>query len=736
MGAFRAVWVWVAIMLVGGRVLAAELFVGADADYATLQAAVDAAAPGDTITIRGGYATPGALVDRSLTIRGEFNWQVPANDPAAMTQPNPARGAESVVTSPIRLRYAPSASGTRLLGLFLDLDSPTGGASSAIHFPDHNSGRVTDITIRNNRFRCTGTTAVNGWIGIGGGFMPYADRVLVADNRMGTIIRDNTSAIFVQGRDWTIINNYINHNADGGRISENGRRGFNIWGPDGASSDNLVIAGNLFKDFGGVEGNNWVLQPNGRVSNLLVAHNRFDGSSRDLAFYPAGTNFLIAANSSTNLVVGTTGVGGFSLDLLPGANSFAAGNAMYNLVVRHNLCDVDVGPGDDRAFRWALIRPFSNAAAGSILIERNAVTVRGTAGATALARGAVRIGAGANQDRMDRVGPVTIRDNHFDASGYAAGADAVPAIGVFVAGTDGGRETGGMDLLVANNRMTGFEAGAYVGMAFTGTQPGALPADDDYRFHHNNSIANALGVHGGASGAGIDISGSYFEGNVTNMAGVVTGTPGGAINPVAGRDPDYVVFRGDFNLDNVVDEADRLVWRDHVGQSGPGVTYFHGDAGLDQAVSAADLLVWKRYVGVDINAPAPSPAPAVPPGVPRVQYDAYTGMLRLAGRGSDAWAILLQDGDAALQVLEADTGALGGDWVQAAFGDDGQSGRIEFIDATAGNEPLPAASVAVARLQPGLVESDFGPVTYYTGTGVFQTGITWKAGGGMLFMLE
>lgn len=718
---------WVGLLLISGLagsaklVLGAELFVGSSGgDYTDLATAVAAASAGDTITVRGGYSTLGAIINKPLTIRAELNWNKHGYDPSDMTALNPARGAESTITSPLQLKYSPSSSGTKILGVFFDIPASYASGGSVIHFPDSGSGRVTDIIVRNCRLKCL-STSINGFMGTGGGFNSYANRVLIENNRFGTLMLNNATILFVIGFDWTIKNNYVNHNADGGRTTENGRRGFNIAGTAALPTTNIVVTGNLFKDLGGVTGNSWALQPNGYAGNIVFAYNKFDGCARDMAFYPAGTNFLVAGNMSTNNSYGSGG-GGFSIDLLPGGNLFAKGlNAMTNLVVRHNLCDVDMA--GDKAFRWAVIRPFSNNTdVGSILIERNEVTIRGTAGANTSARGAIRFGSGLYQDRFDLVGPITIRNNSMNAVGYSGGPTNIPSVGLFFPATSSGRSTGGMDLTVANNQIRGFDSGVYVDLAYTGTNQGALPAGDTARFYNNNILTNGLGVNGG-TGAVVSIDGSYFSGNLLDISNSVAGTPASSPNPVAGRDPNYVTFRGDFNLDNAVNSSDYLVWSNNFGLSGPAATYYKGDATLDQMVSATDLLVWKRYNGLDINATAPAAQPTAPAGYPVVKYIPKSGILTIAGNGSAAWGFEITLVSNTASVNAHSEGYLGAGWAFAAFTNWPATNRIEFVDVSAGGSPAPVAAVQVAQFPANLSILSFGTVKYYVGSNVFETAV-------------
>lgn len=702
-------------LLAGASATAATLYVGSGGgDYANLAAAVTAASAGDTITIRGGYSTPGASVTKSnLTIRAENNWSTGANNPADMTQVNPARGAESTVTSPISLPYSTggNASGTKIQGLYFNLAS---GSGSAIHFPDYGTGttRVTDITVSNNRFRDQTASAINGWVGIGGSLVPFADRVLVENNRMGTIMMNNATAVFVEGSDWTIKNNYINHNADGGRTTENGRRGFNIFGQSaGNPSNNIVVTGNLFKDLGGVTGNSWALQPNGNVSNLVMANNKFDGNARDFSFYPVGSNYLIAGNQSKNIAVGTTGTGGTSLDIMPGPLNET------NVVVRQNSFDVDVA--GDKAFRAIRVLAYAGVTAGSLLIENNEITVHGTAGTNTSARGGIRFGAGAGIDSFDLIGPMTIRNNVMDATGYDDGVNNIPSIGFFYADSTGTgtRTTGGMNLSATNNEIKGFNSGAYVDADYTGTVSGTLPTGDSALLTNNNFLNNGLAVGGGTAGAGIGIAGSYFSGNTTNTSGNTYGAAGGSANAVAGRNANYVTFRGDFNLSNAVDATDLATLGTNFGTSGPAATYYKGDATLDQKVGAADFMVWKRFTGLDITSGVPTAQPdaqtAYDAGVPLTQvvanYDAATGNI-LFRTTQNVWGVIINDG--ATDLVASSWGSLPANWATQDW-----SGALDLVDKTAGTSFLTTGTnLVLATVQTGLNPTTAFAQSYWFGT--------------------
>jgi hypothetical protein len=286
---------------------------------------------------------------------------------------------------------------------------------------------------------------------------------------------------------------------------------------------------------------------------------------------------------------------------------------------------------------------------------------------------------------------------------------------------------GAISFTAANNVMDGFLTAA-VGVYDTVPNASDLPAGATVAITNNNFYNMPAGstvlVHS-AGGPFINAVDNFYS----NVAAIVSGNvttnanAAGAFS-VAGRNPNYVTFRGDFNLDNAVTDADRLVWSNHFGAGGPAASYFRGDATMDQTVSAADLLVWRRHNGLDISAAAPALAPAVTPGAPIVQYDPTTGKLGIEGAASTAWAFEIPDGSTNLNVSAHTEGSLGGSWVYAAFTNWPATNRFEFVDCTAGGSPVPGAMTEVATLQLGLSASSFGPVKYYVGSNTFQTAVT------------
>ena len=198
---------WVLVLAVAAGAQSAELFVGSGVgDFVDLQAALAAASAGSTITIRGGYSTPGADVSiPNLTIRGEFNHNINANNPSNLYQLNPARGLESVVTGPISLPTLSGANpdGTKILGLFFDIPSVASAVSAVNFVPGGNDGRaVQNVVVSNNRFRATSPDVLS-WVGSGGNsnYVPHnwADGILVENNRMGDMFVPATNAILSQG---------------------------------------------------------------------------------------------------------------------------------------------------------------------------------------------------------------------------------------------------------------------------------------------------------------------------------------------------------------------------------------------------------------------------------------------------------------------------------------------------------------------------------------------------------
>ncbi len=497
--------------------------------------------------------------------------------------------------------------------------------------------------------------------------------------------------------------------------------------------DLCVIAGNVFDSMGN--------QSIGNVNStmdFIIAENRFLGAGK--------TGRAIIASPRTSqtwdsdmerVLISNNEASGHVLqpfDVTVNGSGFTGDDGWEHLWLRHNRIDVDAAQFQAGGGVCAVSLRFiqNTGGNGPVVFENNEITLTGNRTSSELQ--AIRVVSDAP---TAATGGFLFRNNKLTA---LSPSGAIPYVGLrFDTNDVSFGAMGAIQFTAANNTFDGFLTAA-VGVCDTVPDASDLPAGASVSITNNNFYNMAVGstvlVHN-AAGPYINAVDNFYSSVADIVSGNVTTNANAAgAFAVAGRNPAYVTFRGDFNLDNAVTAADRLVWSNHFGLVGAAASYFRGDATLDQAVSAADLLVWKRHSGVDISAMSPAPSPATTPDVPKVAYNAYLGTLRIHGGASMAWAFVLPEGTAAFDVGGVNAGALGAGWRYAAFTGPGATNRIEFVDTTAGDNPAPAAAAPVAQLQSGLGAAAFGPVTYYVGSNACQTDVTWIPGGATILLLR
>ncbi|WP_157942202.1 FlgD immunoglobulin-like domain containing protein [Salinibacter altiplanensis] len=205
------------------------------ADYASIQAAIDAADAGATIEVRDGLYAEDLTVDKTLTLEGA-NAALPSGAPRgdeATIEGQVIVSASEVVVNGFKMTGGtPSANPNATVGLFLqpgtsghtiannELTGP--GAGGEVRGLVTSTGPVTDVTIRHN--------GVSGWTS--GLFLnPGAEAFSIEGNE----IRDNTTGIEASdvGPDVTAAQNCITGNATAGIEASGGHiltATSNYWG--------------------------------------------------------------------------------------------------------------------------------------------------------------------------------------------------------------------------------------------------------------------------------------------------------------------------------------------------------------------------------------------------------------------------------------------------------------------------------------------------------------------------
>jgi hypothetical protein len=63
----------------------------------------------------------------------------------------------------------------------------------------------------------------------------------------------------------------------------------------------------------------------------------------------------------------------------------------------------------------------------------------------------------------------------------------------------------------------------------------------------------------------------------------------------------FTLLRADWNLDNIVDAADWIVWKKFKGTGGGTAPFTWGDANGDGVVNTADERIWEMLFGTDFT---------------------------------------------------------------------------------------------------------------------------------------
>jgi len=268
--------------------------------YATIQAAVDAAAPGAVINVDAGSYSEQISINKSLTLRG----------------------AQAGVDARSNLR----ASGTNE-SVITGIDLGGGKISNALYIA------ANDVTI--DGFTVQGNTSSDVMRGAGIVIAPHMSGAHILDN----IIQNNVAGLFLansSASDAAIIqhNVFRSNNNDG----PNGGRGiYTDGGISGGTLTNVVIDANAFFNNSGGSGTTGLeaaialeSQTLNSQTNLQITNNVFDSNGKALLAY-AASGLLIQGNVVSN-----------SLDYFSAALRFEGG--VSNVSILNNTLYNNPGP--------------------------------------------------------------------------------------------------------------------------------------------------------------------------------------------------------------------------------------------------------------------------------------------------------------------------------------------------------------------------------------------------------
>jgi hypothetical protein len=284
-----------------GRLMMAAHILGSSTVYSTIQAAVNAAPAGATVTVDAGSYAEMVTVSKSLTIDGA---QAGVDARTNVRAANDTAGMQSVITG------ATSSS----------------GVSTAFHIT------ASDVTI--DGFTVQGQTS-NTNLGAG---------IVMAPSIHGThiindIIQNNHSGLFLSNNsntDAVVIQHdvFLNNNGAG----TNSNRGiYSDGGVTGGLLTNVLIDSNSFVDNKLASGGSWYegcisleAQAVGTQQNITITNNTMDGTGKLLLFNC--DNVVIEHNVMTH-----------SMDQWSGTFRFEGGD--NNVTVEYNTVYDNTGPG-------------------------------------------------------------------------------------------------------------------------------------------------------------------------------------------------------------------------------------------------------------------------------------------------------------------------------------------------------------------------------------------------------
>ncbi|MGN6628154.1 MAG: NPCBM/NEW2 domain-containing protein [Tepidisphaeraceae bacterium] len=441
------------------RSLMTATIAGTNNTYATIQAAVDAAAPGSTVLVSPGTYPELVSVFKKMTILGG-QYGVDARSSARAE----SSANESIVTGQLL------GSGTRSSGFYIGADDVT----------------IDGFTVQGN----TSTT----YYGAGIVIAPGRSGAHIFDN----IIQNNVSGIFLSNNSATdaavIQRNVFRTNNNAG--SNGGRGILTDQDMSGGNLQNVTIDNNAFIGNRGSNGTTGLEAAiafesavAGSQSNLRITNNVFDGNGKAMLFFNS-TNVTITGNVVTR-----------ALDWYSGTLRFEGNN--HNVTISNNTLYANTGPAvavDSKGM--------PGDSSGFVINNNNFYGNSTTAGK--------KVSVVYNQTQYD--GVFDVRNNYWGASSGPSGdgsgtGDAVYGNAHVVSGSSWYVATGGQEVFSPwSTTPIGTLSTPYWGVAATTDR--MIQAEDfnhggEGNAYHDTDTSNSLGQY---RQSGVDIESSSDTG--------------------------------------------------------------------------------------------------------------------------------------------------------------------------------------------------------------------------------